>query len=415
MKWIKRISGNLPTLITAVALAVAVWILAVTNTDPVERRTFFRPVEIEVTGLDTALVITNDFPDQVSLIISAPESVWQTSLTSINAVRAVADLTGLEAGRFNVPVNLQINARPVKVESHSPDVILVELEQIYTEAYSINLLQPSSPAVGYEAGEPKLSAQTATVSGPSSLINMVDEIRAVLDISQAQEDIDRDVKLTALDEDGLPIDGISISPDEINVKQTITQRGGYRNVTIKVETSGQIASGYRLTNISANPVVVTVFSTDPELINNLPGFVQTQPLNLTGASEDLQVSLPINVPSGVTVVGESTVSVSVSISPIQGSITLNGLQLEVVGLLPEYTTEIAPRTADVILSGPLPKLDDLSTKDVRVLIDLSDFTPGTYQVDPKVEVGISGLLVESILPATFEVKIQLISAEETTS
>jgi len=415
MKWLKRISGNLSTLITAVALAIAVWILAVTNTDPVERRSFSRPVEIEVTGLDTALVITNDLPNQVSIILSAPESIWQTSLTSTNAIRAVVDLTGLEAGRFDVPVNLQINARPVKVETHSPDVILIELEQIYTESFSINLLQPSSPAVGYEAGEPKLSAQTATVSGPSSLINKVDEIRAVLDISQAQEDIDRDVKLAALDEDGLQVDGISISPDEINVKQTITQRGGYRNVTIKVETSGQIASGYRLTNISVNPVVVTVFSTDPDLVNNLPGFVQTQPLNLTGANENLLVSLPINVPNGVTVVSESTVSVSVSISPIQGSRTLNGLQIEVVGLLPEYAAEIAPRIADVILSGPLPELDDLSTKDVRVLIDLSEFIPGIYQVEPRVEVGTSGLLVESILPATVEVDIQPIAAEETSS
>lgn len=415
MKWIKRISGNLPTLITAVALAVAVWILAVTNTDPVERRTFSRPVEIEVTGLDTALVITNDFPDQVSLIISAPTSVWQTSLTSVNAVRAVADLTGLEAGRFNVPVNLQINARPVKVESHSPDVILVELEQIYTEAYSINLLQPSSPAVGYEAGEPKLSAQTATVSGPSSLINIVDEIRAVLDISQAQEDIDRDVKLIALDEDGLPIDGISISPDEINVKQTITQRGGYRNVAVKVVITGQQAGGFLLKGYSPDPAGVTVFSTDPEIVNNLPGYIETQPLNLTGADEDFQVSLPLNVPDGVTVVGESIVTIKVTISPIQGSLPLTALPIEVVGLLPEYTAEIAPESADVILSGPLPELDDLSFNDVRVLIDLSGFSPGTYQVTPKVEGDFKDLLVESILPATVEVEIQLISAEETTS
>jgi len=410
MKWLKSLSKNLPTLLTAVALAVAVWILAVTNTDPVVRRNFNRQVEIEIAGLDTALVITSDIPEQLSIVLSAPESVWQTSLTTTGAVRAVADLSGLETGRYEVPVTLQINARPVKIESQSPETIIIELDKIYSESFKINLIQPSSPAVGYEAGEPKLSAQTATVSGPSSLVNQVEEVRAVLNISQAQMDIDRDLNLVALDENDLPVEGISISPDEVNVKQTITQRGGYRNVAVKVVLSGQQASGFFLKDYSPNPAGVTVFSTDPEIVNNLPGFIETQALNLTSANENFQVSLPLNVPPGVIVVGESTVTVNVSISPIQGSLPLTALTIEVIGLLPDYEAEIAPRTADVILSGPLPELDNLSINDVRVLIDLSGFTPGTYQVVLKVEVDYEDLLVESILPAEIEVEIRLVAS-----
>ena len=78
--------------------------------------------------------------------------------------------------------------------------------------------------------------------------------------------------------------------------------------------------------------MVTVYSSNPELINNLPGYIETTPLNLTDANEDLQVSVPLALPSGITVVGESTIKVSVSISPIQGSTTLTNLPVEVVGL-----------------------------------------------------------------------------------
>ena len=39
MQLFKNLIKNMPTLLTAVLLAVAVWILAVTNIDPVERRT----------------------------------------------------------------------------------------------------------------------------------------------------------------------------------------------------------------------------------------------------------------------------------------------------------------------------------------------------------------------------------------
>lgn len=405
MRVIKDLIKNLPTLATAILLAVAIWVLAVTNTDPVERRTFSRPVEIEVVGLDPSLVVTNEIPEQISLSLSAPSSTWSSGLSATNAVRAIVDLAGLEEGTYEAPVRLQINARPVKVESFSPDVIDIRLEKLSTKPFDIKLHYPSAPAIGYDAGFPRMDIQTASVSGPASQVSRVSEVRATLDISQATQDINREVVLTALDENGLRVSGVSISPERVNVRVEITQRGGYRNVTVKVLTSGQIASGYRLTNISANPLVVTVFSTDPELVNNLPGFVESQPVNLSGANDDLEVSVPLNLPSGVIVVGESTVRVSVSISPIEGSITLTNLTIELVGNRPEYLYTISPQQVDVILSGPLPSLDTLRSGDVRVVLDMTEYLPGVYQIDPQVQIEVPGILVESLLPSVIEVEI----------
>jgi YbbR domain-containing protein len=405
MNPLKRITINLPILLTALALAVAVWVLAVTTTDPVEKRNYSRPVELEVSGLNSNLIVTSELPEQVSLTLSAPSSIWTSELNNANVVRAFLDLSGLEAGNYTLPIDLQIDAQPVKVDNYSPKEVEVRLEQLYTKDLSITLVQPSSPAVGYEAGAPKLTTDTATVSGPSSQVEKVAEIRATLDISQAKEDIDRDLELQALDENGLSVDNVTISPEKVNVTMPISQRGGYRNVSVKVLTSGQIASGYRLTNISSNPLVVTVYSSDPELVNNLPGYIETQPLNLTDAQEDLQVSLPLAVPSGISVVGESTIKVTVSISPIQGSVTLTSLPVEIVDLLPDYNVTLSPDRVDVILSGPIPTLDQLSSSDVRVLINLSGYTEGVYQLEPLVELDVTGILVESKLPASIEVEI----------
>jgi YbbR domain-containing protein len=160
-----------------------------------------------------------------------------------------------------------------------------------------------------------------------------------------------------------------------------------------------------LTNISVNPLVVTVYSTNPELVNNLPGYVETNPVNLSGADADMDVSIPLNLPSGVIVVGESTVRVSVSISPIEGSKTLSNLPVELVGNRPEYDYSISPEQVDVILSGPLPELDKLSTSDVRVVLDLTEYLPGVYQINPQVQIEVQGIMVKSILPAVIEVDI----------
>jgi len=405
MRFFGNLIKNLPTLLTSILLALAVWVLAISNTDPVDRRTYGRLVEIEISGLDPSLVMTNDLPERVSIILSAPSSTWATDLSMNNAVRAVVDLSGLGEGTYEVPVRLQVDARPVRIENYSPNKVVVNLEKLINKTFKINLTYSSAPPIGYDIGQTKLEPQTAVVSGPASQVDRVVEVRATVDISQASQKINRDLTLVALDENGVKVDGISISPEKVNVQIEITQRGGYRNVTVKVVTTGQIASGYRLTNISASPLVVTVFSTDTELINNLPGYIETQPINLSGADESIEVSIPLNLPSGVIVIGEPTVRVSVSISPIESSITLSNLPIELIGQRPEYEYSISPQQVDVIFSGPIPYLDKLSARDVRVILDLDEFMPGVYQVDPEVLIEMPGIQVESILPAAIEVEV----------
>lgn len=268
----ERFNKSLPSLISAILLAIVVWVLAVTNTDPVQKRNFSRPVPIEIFGLDSALVVTSDVPEQITLSLSAPVSTWESDLTGSSVVRAIADLSGIGPGTYSVPINLQIDAQPVKVESYSPDEIEFEIEEVYSEAFTINLIQPSSPAIGYEASAATLSQETAKVNGPASLVDRVAGIQALLDVSQAKEDIDVDLELKAVDENGLLISGVTISPADVNVKMGITQRGGYRTVSVKVVSSGQVASGYDLTAISYDPLVITVFSTNSDLVNDLPWF-----------------------------------------------------------------------------------------------------------------------------------------------
>lgn len=404
---LKKFAENLPTFLTALALAITIWILAVNSSDPVDKRTFPQAIPVEVVGQDPELVITNDVPSQVTISLSAPTSLWETLLDSPELISAYIDLEGYQEGAHQLEVQVEVNAKPVKVETVAPASMDVSIEPLYAESFEIQLVQPSQPAVGYEAGEPVMSDAFATVSGPASLMAEVTDVRAILDVSQANQDIDRDINLAAYDSNGVIVEGVSIDPEDVNVTMPITQRGGYRNVTVKAIVTGQVASGYRLTNISVSPLTVTVYSSNPEVVNELPGVVETQPLNINGADEDITESLPLNLPAGVSVVGESTINISVTVSPIQGSITINNSTIELVGLNPEYVVTISPEEVDVILSGPLPLLDDLNASDVRVILDITDFLPGTYQINPRVEVDVPQILVESILPETVEVIISI--------
>jgi YbbR domain-containing protein len=151
--------------------------------------------------------------------------------------------------------------------------------------------------------------------------------------------------------------------------------------------------------------VVTVFSADSELVNSLPGVVETQPLDLQDAEEDITARLSLNLPQNVTLVGAQTVQVTVVISPIQTSLTLLNQPIDVIGLSEGLSVQVLPQTVDVILSGPLPILDALTPQDVKVRVDVTGLGLGTHQLTPVVDVLVDNVEVESILPGTIEVVI----------
>ncbi len=115
----------------------------------------------------------------------------------------------------------------------------------------------------------------------------------------------------------------------------------------------------------------------------------------------------MNLPNGVDLVGDQSVLVQVGVAAIEGSITLADLPIEVIGLPEDLEAKISPGVVDVVISGPLPLLDSLAEDDVRVILDLSSVTEGTYQFAPQVVISIDELQVETILPSSIEVEVAL--------
>jgi YbbR domain-containing protein len=325
--------------------------------------------------------------------------------TEDNPVTAMIDLSNLASGTHTVPIQVHITDRPVELINSTPSSVTVILEPLATKSFPIHLIVLGDPAVGFQAGTTSLSATTLLVSGPQSQVKRIIEVRATINISLVQETVHQTVSLDALDANGQSVTGVTLTPDQVTVSIPITQKGGYRNVVIKVVTKGQIASGYRLTNISAYPPTVTLFSSNPQAIENLPGYVETEPIDTSGAKSDLDVQATLNLPEGVSVVGNQAVVVYVGIAAIEGSLTLNNMPVQMVGLGPGLAASLSPDHVDVILTGPLYLLDQLNSNQVQVSVDLTNQGPGVVKLAPQVNVGLSNIQAESVLPGTVEVSI----------
>jgi YbbR domain-containing protein len=396
--------SNLSTLILALVLAVVVWISAVTAANPNIEET--RSVPLELIGLDSDMLVIGNVPTQVRVTLEAPSSVMDSISASENAVQAWVDISGLEPGTHDLEVQVQINPsfRPVRRISVIPEIVSITLEPLLTRTYPVNLEVTGEPAVGYQKGRLNSEPASVTISGAASLVTQIEGVNAALDISGATETIEKDVALVSIDQNGEPVSGVTITPQDVSVIQPVFLQGGYRNVIVRVVTTGQPANGYKLTNITVSPLNVVVFSSDPQLVNDLPGYVETEPVDLTDAVDDIDTYVVINLPEGVTLVGDQFVLVQVSIAAIEGSLTMS-LPITPIGLLPIHTAVISPESVDVILSGPVPVLDMLSPDDVRVVVDVSDLELGIYQLEPIVDIIPDRIVIEAVLPTTVEIEI----------
>ena len=404
LRWFGK---NLGTLLMAFILSMVVWISAVIAADPNVENPLGRTITIDVRNLSPDLVIMNDIAGQVRLTINAPNSRWRTLNADPRSVIAWIDLNGLGAGEHRVEVEVQPAISPVRVVDIDPPEILVVLEPQVTRTEPVKLVVDGEPALGYSAGAPVIDPEEVVISGPATLVSRVFSIQTFLEIAGERQTIETSLVLRAVDEQGEDVPGVTLSPQSVNVTQPITLLGGYRNVIVRVDTQDTSpAPGYRLTNIVVTPPSVIVFSSDPGLVEALPGFIETQPLDLTGAEEDIETFLELKTPEGITVLNDQKVLVQVSISPIESNLRI-AVPVEIIGLTPGDKAVVSPDVVDVILSGPVPILDALKPGDIRVVIDVTGRTYDVYQLVPAVSHLPNRLQVDSILPASVEVTIML--------
>jgi len=403
LRWLGR---NLSTLLLALTLAVAVWVSAVLAADPNEEAVYARPVPVDVRGLDPDLVIVNDVTLQARLTLNAPRSIWDRLNGNPGYVKAWVDLSGLGPGEHLVEVKTSIGQSPSRVIQVEPEDITVILEPLVSRTLNVHVVVSGDPSLGYRKEAAFSNPDVVTISGPESRVARVAEVRAAIEISGASQTIQRDVELEALDGNGNPVPGINIDPQDVLVQQPISLLGGYRNVVVKVVTRGQVADGFWLTNISVIPPNVTVFSTNPQLVNELPGWVETEPIDLTGINDDRDVRATLNLPDGVTMVGEESVLVRVGVAALEGSRTIL-LAPEIVGLPPELTAQTVPETLEVVLSGPLPVLYNLTSAALRVTLDATGLDVGVYQLTPMVDLLPEGIELLALQPGVMEVTISI--------
>jgi YbbR domain-containing protein len=406
---LRRFLNNLGSLILSLSLATLVWIAAVREQNPPRQGDYAQNIPIEIIPPPSGLVSIDTLPDSVRLSLLAPESSWSTLTPS--KFKASLDLSRLAEGFNDVPIQVSASDPQVRIIEQVPKEVSIFLQPEQTIPLPVQVEIPDEPPLGYIYRSPKINPPFVTITGPASLIAQVNEAVTEIFIRNARETIERTNQIIIRNRDAQVINGLKVDPPRVQVMVPIEQRFGYKDVSVSAVVEGQPAAGYWISNILVNPPRLTIVG-NPQALGSIPGFIETDPINVSEATKDMVQVVPLNLPDGVTVVlpeqeigGAGGVEVTIEVAAIESGQTVQR-PITQQGIEPDYIWTASPERADVILSGPIPRLQSLKQDEVKVIIDLFGLEPGTHQVRPTVFLP-DDLRVEAILPDTIEVTISL--------
>lgn len=402
MKYALRwLAGNLGLLLLSLSLALLVWVVAVEQENPSSERRLSYAIPLTIPTPPEGLVAYGQSDVQVYVTLRAPESLWR--ILQPSDLRATVNLNGLGVGEHRLPVQVTVDEGPALVRRVEPAEITLYLEPVAQAEVPVNVRIAGNTAVGYAVGAAEVSPLTVTVRGPASWVAQVVEAVTEVSVEGGRADVVGEFDLHPYGADGAEVPHVTLNPARIGVRVPVEQLRGFRDLTVMAMLEGEVASGYRVSSITVDPPVVTVFG-QQDVIGTIPGYIETTPLNVEGARADVEVALPLVIPEGVSLIGMDRpyVTVRVAVVPREGSLTLERT-VSVQGASPGLSVTVAPTTVQVILSGPQPILEQLNEQDVRLVVDVFGLTPGSYSLAPQAMMVPESVIVEAIVPSNVQV------------
>ena len=385
----------------SVVLGFALWIFVTDTTDETRSGTLPFDLVVEPVNVPGDLALAGS-PTNVRVRVDVDEDVWD-SLTPAD-FEARVDLEGLQAGTYDLEVRVEpLTGRGgLRVTRVIPPTVAVDLKSLFSKSVPVSVSLEGAPPPGFETSIPELDAATVLVTGTQDRVTLVTQAIAKLDLSGRTEDTTQAVRLEPRDSRGFLVEGVSLEPGVINVSVEIEQTEFSRALVISPTVVGTPAAGYDIVSLVSDPLAVTVFGSQSFIGG--AATIRTQPIDVTGASDDIVRTVSLDLPAEVSVSGGTSVTVTVQIEPAQGRQTL-GLTAVVVGLEAELSVKGALPLVEVVLLGELPALQALRPNDITATINLSGLKEGKHQVTVSVSAPAEAS-VASISPDTVEITLE---------
>lgn len=382
-----KLAGNVGLKVMSVLLGFGAW-LAVTNiSNPEVTRTKTVPLTVLNAQILTDAGKTYEIENGDSVTVSYTVRTGSASRISADDFRATVDLANLYSLTGSVPVTVEVLDHKDLISgtpTARPGIIRVTMEDIQNKSFDLTTRTVGNPADGYAVGSLSLNPDHIMVSGPVSLVGRISSVGVEVDVTDASEDFSGTTGVVFYDANGnkfeISDDRITCRPEQVDFSVDML-RG--KTLPLSFETSGEAASGYRFTGAECSVKSVAVVGEKSTLDSLNELVIPASALNVSNATENRDVVLDLNqyLPSGVSVNGTSTVTVTLKVEALNTKafqLSLNSGITE-TGQQDQYVYRLDPELISVELSGLPEDLDKITAAQLLAQIDFTGMQPGVHE------------------------------------
>lgn len=295
----------------------------------------------------------------------------------------LSDITA--AGTYSLTYQIffpdEIDASKITRDRVSKSTITVEVGELFTKTVPVEVSVSGETPDGYIYMVERLAVDpaTLTVSGQEETVGQVASARVTLDLTGATASISRQFDYELLDADGNTVDktGIIVSAKQVQVDAPI-----YLTKTLDLTVKFKESPGSTLENVnwklSTNTIEV---AGEAASLENKEDIVLGE-IDLSSLLSDTDIELDITLPAGtVNLSGFTTVTLSISFKDNLDTKALSVTNISTTGLSEGQSFDRLTSSVDVVVRGPADEVAQVTADDIRVVVDLTDYTSdGTYYI-----------------------------------
>ena len=374
---------NLPPKIIAILFSLLLWVYVMSAINP--------RITSDISNISIQLINLDEIRQQGLVIVGEPGYNVRVRLNgrrdevqriTREQIVAKVDLKGYRVGTNNIPVEVFVDGQ-VDVD-FTPKFITVELEEVVRRQKEVDIIIEGNPSEGYVVGQLEFKPTLVWVEGPESVVNQVNKVVGRLELENETENVVQSLALKAVTSRGVEVQNVNVQTQFADVVLTIDQ---LKKIEIVPKVTFNAAPGYIIKNTYLEPESIFVKG-QGNLLANLVS-INTEIRVINNVTENMQVTVPLELPDGITVFDTDTVKANVIVDRIvekrydysKEEIVINNIQS---GLVVDANS--LPDSIEVKLVAGESTIQSIDGGGLRVILDVAGLQVGNHNVRPVVNV-----------------------------
>lgn len=377
----------------SLVIAFVLWFYVITVVSPgSEDWVYDIPVVFEgetVLTEDRGMMITSRSED---VLIDLKLSGNRTDLAKVNRgnITIKVDLSkvydpGEHELTFNPIFPGDVPSGALTVESKYPETVKLTVEKKVKKPVDVRVNFVGSAAENFMVDTENriLDYPTVNVTGPSSVVELIDHAKIDVDLTDRVESISENFRYTLCDADGNPVDVELVTTDVAEVHLDVKiQRFKQIPLTLALTYGGGTTE--HSVEVIVEPAYISVSGS--ELMLEDLNEIQLGSIDLSAIEADFEQTYPITLPEGITNLSERT----------EATVKVQFLNLAIMDFeVTDITTanvpagmeaELMSQVLKVRLRGPAAIMKKLTAQDIKVVVDFSGKELGSFTIKPTITV-----------------------------